>query len=222
MSKLRVLVACEESQTVCIEFRKRGHDAYSCDLKPCSGGHPEWHYERDIFEVIPMGWDMMIAHPPCTHLASSGAKHFEKKKIDGRQQQGIDFFMAFTKTNIPKVCIENPVGIMSTVYRNPDQIIQPYFFGHEAQKTTCLWLTGLPKLFHAKQPDLFNDKVTHVGKGEFHEFTSAKGVKKRMPMWYYKAFIPNNNEKALQSEERMVNRSFRFPLIAKAMADQWG
>jgi len=219
---MRVLIACEASQLMCMAFRAKGHEAFSCDLEESYGGHPEWHFKQDVLEVIDMGWDMMIAHPPCTHLAVSGAKHFEKKRADGRQQQGINFFMEFTKTNIPKVCIENPMGIMSTLYRKPDQIIQPYFFGHEAQKTTCLWLSNLPKLFHAKAPDLFNDTVTHVGKGEFHEFVSAKGVKKRMPMWYYKAFIPNDNEKALKSDERMVNRQFKFPLIAKAMAEQWG
>ncbi len=220
MSVKKVLIACEESQTVCKAFRELGHEAFSCDLKDCSGGHPEWHYKQDVLDVIGMGWDLMIAHPPCTHLASSGAKHFAKKIADGRQQSGIDFFMKFTQTNINRVCIENPVGIMSKLYRKPDQIIQPYRFGHPAQKTTCLWLKNLPKLeaTHHEAP-LFGESVD---KGEFHEFTSAKGVKKRMPMWYYKGFIPNNNEKAVAADERMVNRSFRFPLIAKAMAEQWG
>jgi hypothetical protein len=213
---MKVLVACEESQTVCKAFRSKGHEAYSCDLLPCSGGHPEWHFQQDIFEVIDMGWDLMIAHPPCTHLAVSGAKHFEKKKADGRQQQGIDFFMAFTKTNIPKVCIENPMGIMSTIYRKPDQIIHPYYFGDEAQKTTCLWLKGLKPLYHLKQPDLFSDAVTHVGKGDFYEFTSKSGVKKRQPMWFAKAFLNKDNS------NRAHERSFRFAGVAKAMAEQWG
>ncbi len=216
---MRVLIACEESQTMCIAFRERGHQAYSCDLKPCSGGYPEWHLECDIFNVLYNDWDMMIAHPPCTHLSSSGAKHFKKKIEDGRQQGAIDFFMKFTQTNIKKVCIENPVGVMSRIYRKPDQIIQPYRFGHAAQKTTCLWLKGLKKLHatHSEAP-LFGETVD---KGEFHEFITKKGKKKRMPMWYYRGFIHDDKEKALPSEERMVNRSFRFPLIAKAMAEQW-
>jgi site-specific DNA-cytosine methylase len=143
---MRVLVACEESQAVCIAFRERGHEAYSCDLLPCSGGHPEWHLKMDIFEVINEGWDMMIAFPPCTHLAVSGAAWFEQKRKDGRQKEGIDFFMSLTKTNIPKWVIENPIGIMSTRYRKPDQIIQPWQFGHGETKATCLWLNGLSKL----------------------------------------------------------------------------
>lgn len=143
---MRVLVACEESQAVTIEFRKLGHEAYSCDLLPCSGGHPEWHYQRDVFEVIDQGWDMMIAFPPCTHLAVSGAAWFEQKRKDGRQQQGIDFFMALTRTDIKHWAIENPIGIMSTLYRKPDQIIQPWQYGHGETKATCLWLNNLPKL----------------------------------------------------------------------------
>ena len=143
---MKVLIACEESQAVCLAFREGGHEAFSCDLLPCSGGHPEWHYQQDIFEVIDQGWDMMIAFPPCTHLAVSGARHFEQKRKDGRQQQGIDFFLKLAMTEIPKVALENPVGIMSTLYRKPDQIIQPWQFGHGETKATCLWLKNLPKL----------------------------------------------------------------------------
>lgn len=213
---MKILIACEASQIMCKAFRAKGHEAYSCDLEESYGGHPEWHFNQDVLEVIGMGWDMMIAHPPCTHLAVSGSRHFEKKRADGRQQQGIDFFMEFTKTKIPKVCIENPMGIMSTIYRKPDQIIHPYYFGDEAQKTTCLWLTGLPKLFHAKERDLFNDTITHVGKGEFYEFTTKKGIKKKQPMWFAKAFLKKDNS------DRALNRSFRYEGVAKAMADQWG
>jgi hypothetical protein len=144
---MRVLVACEESQAVCIEFRKLGHEAYSNDIQECSGGHPEWHLQMDVFEAIKLKeWDLMIAFPPCTHLAVSGAAWFEAKRKDGRQQRGIDFFMALTMTNIPKWAIENPIGIMSTFYRKPDQIIQPWQFGHGETKATCLWLNNLPKL----------------------------------------------------------------------------
>lgn len=144
---MRILAACEESQAVCIAFRLLGHEAYSCDILPCSGGHPEWHIQGDVLPVIAQGgWDMIIAFPPCTHLASSGARYFEEKRKDGRQQQGIDFFMEFTKAHCDKIAIENPVGIMSTYYRKPDQIIQPWMFGHGETKATCLWLKGLPRL----------------------------------------------------------------------------
>jgi site-specific DNA-cytosine methylase len=146
---MRVLVACEESQAVCIEFRKLGHEAYSCDLLPCSGGHPEWHIQDDVKRVLghPLDllWDLVIAFPPCTDLAVSGAKWFEEKRKDGRQQAAVDFFMMFA--NRPgKWAIENPIGIMSTLYRKPDQIIQPWQFGHGETKATCLWLNNLPKL----------------------------------------------------------------------------
>ena len=144
---MRILVACEESQAVTIELRRLGHDAYSCDVEPCSGGHPEWHLQQDVLPLLEReDWDMIIAFPPCTHLAVSGARYFEQKRKDGRQQQGIDFFMAFTNLFCPRVAIENPVGIMSTQYRKPDQIIQPWQFGHGETKATCLWLKGLPLL----------------------------------------------------------------------------
>jgi hypothetical protein len=141
----RVLIACEESQAVTIEFRRLGVEAWSCDVDPCSGGHPEWHIQGDVLHVLRDAWDMVIAFPPCTHLAVSGARHFASKRADGRQQAGIDFFMAFTKLNC-NWAIENPVGIMSTIYRKPDQIIQPWQFGHGETKATCLWLNGLPPL----------------------------------------------------------------------------
>lgn len=143
---MRVLVACEESQAVTVELRRLGHEAYSCDNEPCSGGHPEWHLQQDVLPLLCEQWDMVLAFPPCTHLAVSGARHFEAKRKDGRQQQGIDFFMAFTDLDCPKVAIENPIGIMSSHYRKPDQIIQPWQFGHGETKATCLWLKGLPKL----------------------------------------------------------------------------
>ena len=123
---MRVLVACEESQAVCKAFRKRGHEAYSCDLIPCSGGHPEWHIQVDALELLKMRWDLIIAHPPCTDLAVSGGRWFPEKILDGRQQASIDFFMAFVKADCPRIAIENPIGIMSTKYRKPDQIIHPW------------------------------------------------------------------------------------------------
>jgi site-specific DNA-cytosine methylase len=215
---MRILLACEESQSVCEEFRKIGHQAFSCDILECSGPNPEWHIQGDVLEVINQDWDLMIAFPPCTHLAVSGARHFEKKKQDGRQKEGIDFFMKIVNAPIPKIAIENPIGIMSKVYRKPDQIIQPYFFGDEAQKTTCLWLKNLPKLYHNKEVNLFDSNVTHVDKGEFFQWTSKDGKQKKQPMWYADAFKLHSLDGAMRSKLR----SKTFPGIAKAMANQWG
>tara|TARA_Y100000310_G_scaffold163049_1_gene162961 strand:- start:142 stop:825 length:684 start_codon:yes stop_codon:yes gene_type:complete len=214
--KLKILIACEESQAVTKEFRRKGHEAYSCDLLSCSGGHPEWHIKDDIMNIINDNWNMMIAFPPCTHLCSSGAAWFEEKRKDGRQQEGIDFFMNLINVPIERIAVENPVGIMSKLYRKPDQIIQPYYFGDEAKKTTCLWLKNLPKLFHNDKPNLFNDPVTHVGTGEFFEWKDGKtGKLKKQPKWYADAW-------KLPPEERAKVRSKTFPGIAKAMAEQWG
>ena len=141
----KILVACEESQAVTVELRHFGAEAYSCDIEPCSGGHPDWHIQSDVIPLLEGDWDMVIAFPPCTHLASSGARWFAEKRADGRQQAAIDFFMAFTRLECPWA-IENPVGIMSSHYRKPDQIIQPWMFGHGETKATCLWLNGLPQL----------------------------------------------------------------------------
>lgn len=142
----KVLIACEESQVVTIEMRNLGIEAYSCDILECSGGHPEWHIQKDVRMVLKQEWIMIIAFPPCTHLAVSGARWFKQKCGDGRQQQGIDFFMLFANSECNKVAIENPIGIMSSLWRKPDQIIQPYQFGHGEMKSTCLWLKGLPLL----------------------------------------------------------------------------
>ena len=143
---MRILVACEESQAVCKEMRRLGHEAYSCDIIPCSGGHPEWHLQVDALELLKMKWDMIIAFPPCTNLAVSGARYFREKQADGRQQASVEFFMQFVNADCKRIAIENPIGIMSTRYRKPDQIIQPWQFGHGETKATCLWLKGLPKL----------------------------------------------------------------------------
>ena len=147
---MKVLVACEESQEVCKAFRALGHEAYSCDIQECSGGHPEWHILGDVIPLLAEKWDMILAFPPCTDLAASGARWFAQKRADGRQQRSIDFFSQFTKVDCPRVAIENPIGIMSKIYRKPDQIIQPYQFGHGVSKKTCLWLKGLPKLTPTK------------------------------------------------------------------------
>ena len=158
---MRVLVACEESQEVCKAFRELGHEAYSCDIEPCSGGKPEWHLQVDALELLKMQWDMILAFPPCTDLAVSGAKWFKEKRADGRQQRSIDFFMRFANADCPRIAIENPVGIMSTGWRKPDQIIQPWMFGHRETKKTCLWLKGLPPL---KPTDIVDGREQRVWK----------------------------------------------------------
>lgn len=142
---MRVLLACEESQVVCKEFRALGHEAYSCDILKPSGGHPEWHIQDNVLNHL-NGWDLIIAFPPCNDLAVSGARWFKEKQADGRQQRSIEFFMEFVNAPCEKIAIENPIGIMSSQYRKPDQIIQPWQFGHGETKATCLWLKGLPKL----------------------------------------------------------------------------
>lgn len=208
---MKILVACEESQAVTKAFRARGHEAYSCDIIPCSGGRPEWHIQGDVLPLLKEKWDMVIAFPPCTHLAVSGAKHFVKKREDGRQREAIEFFMEFINIDCDKVVVENPVGIISGKYIGkhfPDlqeafnfplkfsQKIQPWEFGHEAQKTTCLWLKGVPLLKPTKI----------VGKGEMHTTPSGK----TLPKWYSNC------------GNRKINRSKTFQGIADAMADQWG
>ena len=193
---MRVLVACEYSGAVRDAFIKLGHDAVSCDLLPTDVPGP--HHQGSVLDILDDGWDMMIAFPPCTHLAVSGARWFAAKRADGRQQQGIDFFMALANANIPKIAIENPVGIMSTEWRKPDQIVQPWQYGHEATKTTCLWLKGLPEL----------TPTNVVGKVARHVTKSGRSL----PEWYN---LP-------PSEDRWKIRSKTFQGIADAMADQWG
>lgn len=141
---MRILVACEESQAVTIAFRQLGHEAYSCDILNCSGGKPEWHIKDKIQNHLNKNWDLIVAFPPCTHLCVSGARWWKNKQKE--QQEAIEFFYEIVNSNCEKICIENPIGIMSTVYRKPDQIIQPWMFGHGEVKSTCLWLKGLPKL----------------------------------------------------------------------------
>lgn len=205
---MKILVACEESQAVTIELRKLGHEAYSCDILESSGGYPEWHLQQDVLPLLKLeDWDMIIAFPPCTHLAVSGAPWFAAKRADGRQQQGIDFFTEFINAKCDKVIIENPIGIMSTLWRKPDQIIQPWQYGDEFQKSTCLWLKGVPLL---QSTDI-------VGKGEFKTWIDKKsGKTKRQALWFFEAL-----QKAKTPTERSRLRSKTFPGIAKAMAVQW-
>lgn len=211
---MKVLIACEESQAVTKEFRKLGHEAFSCDILPCSGGHPEWHFQQDVFEVIDKGWDLMIAHPPCTFLAVSGARWLYNK--DGtpneerfyNQKQALDFVEMLMNAKIDKIAIENPISVISSAIRKPDQIIQPYMFGDSASKSTCLWLKNLPLL----------EPTNIVSKGEFFEFKDRKtGKMKKQPMWYYEAL-----QQAKTPQERRTLRSKTFKGIAEAMANQWG
>lgn len=197
----KILIACEESQAVTNEMRKLGIEAYSCDIEPCSGGHPEWHIQSDVIPLLKEEWDMIIAFPPCTHLAVSGAAWFKQKQQDGRQQQGIDFFMQFVNINCFYVAIENPVGIMSTIWRKPDQIIQPFEYGDPFSKKTCLWLKNLPPLV----------PTNIVEKGEQVRYASGKS----MPKWYA-------DLRGLLAKTRKTLRSRTFNGIAKAMALQWG
>lgn len=219
---MNVLIACEESQRVCCAFREKGHNAFSCDIQEPSGGHPEWHIQGDVLEVlnptealccgrirkavafttmdgiphiIPDRWDLIIAHPPCTHLAVSGARWFKEgvKPIE-LQDEAADFFMKFINADCEKICVENPVCIMSTRYRKPSQIINPYQFGHPEQKKTCLWLKGLPLL---RETDNVKEEMMKLPKKErtrIHWLGSGK------------------------SKER----SKTYTAIAKAMAEQWG
>jgi site-specific DNA-cytosine methylase len=145
LTSLKVLVACEYSATVRDAFRALGHDAWSCDLLP-TDGDPEWHLMGDVLEVIEDGWDLMIAHPPCTDLSVSGARHFAAKIADGRQQRALDFVQLLMDAPIERIAIENPISVISSKIRKPDQIIQPWQFGHGETKATCLWLKNLPKL----------------------------------------------------------------------------
>ena len=203
---MRVLVACEESQAVTKELRRLGHEAYSCDVQECSGGHPEWHLQQDVIPLLAEPWDMIIAFPPCTDLAVSGARHFAKKRADGRQQRSIEFFMRFANVDCPKVAIENPIGIMSSHYRKPDQIIQPYQFGDHARKSTCLWLKGLPKLI----------PTNIVDPGEIVRGGFSVGASLNYARDENGKIIPWNDPRTAKI------RSKTFPGIARAMAEQWG
>ena len=141
---MRVLVACEESQVVTNAFRKRGHEAFSCDLQECSGGHPEWHFQQDVFEVIDMGWDLMIAHPPCTYISYAGTASWNNEGRVFKRLEALNFFAKLWTAPIDKICLENPKSCASPVVAKYTQEIQPYYFGDEYQKTTWLWLKNLP------------------------------------------------------------------------------
>jgi len=205
---MKILIACEESQEVAIRMREKGHEAYSCDILPCSGGHPEWHLQKDVAELLREKWDMIIAFPPCTYLTATGNRWYNIESYDKKalqrhkhRQDAIKFFMMFADASCPRIAIENPVGIMSTEWRKPSQIIQPYMFGDAVEKKTCLWIKGMPLL----RP------TNWVEPPERMRFKSGK----TMPRWYAEAFH-------MPKAERAKLRSKTFPGIAQAMADQWG
>lgn len=221
---MNILVACEESQRVCMAFREKGHRAFSCDIIECSGGHPEWHIQQDVIPLlngccefmtcdgkvhkIDSRWDMIIAFPPCTYLCVTGNAWFNIQKYGDKAKQryvdrykAIVFFMQFALADCERIVIENPVGIMSTAYRKPNQIIQPYMFGDEFEKKTCLWIKGLFPLVPSNEVKPSERKVFDSGKS--------------MAAWYAELWrLPKN--------ERAKLRSQTFPGIAKAMAEQWG
>ena len=221
---MNVLIACEESQRVCTAFRERGHEAYSCDVQECSGGHPEWHYMGDVVPIlngncqfVTMGgqkvkivgqWDMIIAFPPCTYLTVTGNSWFDINKYGDKAKQrykdryrAIVFFMRFALANCNKIVIENPIGIMSTAYRKPEQIIHPYMFGDADRKATCLWIKGVNNLV-----------PTDIVEPTIIRYKNGKGSDSPWHM----------NTMSLSSSERSKARSKTFPGIAKAMAEQWG
>ena len=221
---MKILVACEESQAVTIELRNLGHEAYSCDILECSGGHPEWHIIQDVLPLldgdcefhtvdgaehkIAGKWDMIIAFPPCTYLTVTGNRWFNVERYGEKaiqrhkdREDAVKFFMAFANADCPRIAIENPVGIMSSAWQKPNQIINPYEFGDPFEKKTCLWLKGIPEL----KPTNIVDKPPRK------HFNSGKS----MPAWYAEAWH-------LPKEERAKLRSKTFPGIAKAMAEQWG
>ena len=219
---MKVLVACEESQTVCKAFRERGHEAYSCDIQEPSGGHPEWHILGDAIAALNGGvittmdgkqhhvgkWDLLIAHPPCTYLTVTGNRWFNEERYGEKARQrkelrneAANFFMSFINADVDKIAVENPIGYMSTVYQKPSQIIHPYMFGDPARKATCLWLKGLTKL---TPTDIVEPVVIH--------YQNGNGTDNPWHMDTLK--LPPN--------ERAKARSKTFPGIAAAMAEQWG
>jgi hypothetical protein len=214
---MKILIGCEESQAVTIAFRNKGHEAYSCDIQECTGGHPEWHFKQNIFDVIGAGkWDMLIAFPPCTYLSFAGNAYFDINKYGYKAIErwhnrinAMKFFMDLYNTNIKHIAIENPMGFPFTAFRKPDQTIEPYFFGDSDKKRTCLWLQNLPKLLHNYNDTLFDTK-THVDKPD-PIYIGKKGQK------YYITDSLSGN-----SKESKIQRSKTFPGIAKAMAEQWG
>ena len=201
---MKVLVACEESQRVCIELRKLGHEAFSCDILPCSGGHPEWHIQDDVLKHLNDGWDLMIAHPPCTYLSRAGARWLHQKGTINQERyvkglEAKDFFLKLLSANIPKIAIENPTPLKIYLLPKHTQVIQPYMFGHKFSKKTLLWLKNLPEL---KATDLIEDYSPFL--------PSNTGGKKRGQKFKIKNVVRDQKE-----------ASKTFQGIAQAMSKQW-
>ena len=219
---MRILVACEFSGIVRDAFAARGHDAWSCDVLPTE--RPGKHIQGDVLRELADGWDLMIAHPPCTHLAVSGARHFPAKRADGRQQRAADFFMALVNAPIPRIAVENPVCIMSRRYRKPDQIIQPWQFGHREAKATCLWLKNLPPLQGTKTilPETYGCKCrarfpVSLGKYGCPNCHGDHGAAKLI----FDNQTPSGRNGLGPSPTRAQDRSRTYTGIAEAMAQQW-
>ena len=219
---MKILVACEESQAVTIELRKLGHEAYSCDIEPCSGGHPEWHLQMDVTQLLKMKWDMIIAHPPCTYLTTCGNRAYSLKfnsqeKVNARikeREKAFNFFMEFVNADCDKIAIENPQGFVNTHYRKPDQTVHPYYFAESKgdkenyyQKKTCFWLKGLPKL----------EPTNALPKPEPMYICQGEKSKGKEIGWCEGMRNTKGGQKG-----RAKARSKTFPGIAKAMAEQWG
>ena len=201
---MKVLVACEESQAVTKELRKLGHEAYSCDIIPCSGGHPEWHIQVDARELLKMKWDMIIAHPPCTYLTNAGAVRTRVKgeiqpERYAKAMEAKSFFMQFYNADCPRIAVENPTPMKIVGLPPYTQAIQPYQFGHHYSKRTCLWLKGLPKLVPTEIIDRHEPYVNGGFKDAHGNYLKFQGRKER----------------------DQLTRSKTFPGIAKAMAEQW-
>jgi len=211
---MKVLVACEESQAVTIELRKLGHEAYSCDIEPCSGGHSEWHLQQDVTPLLKQQWDMIIAFPPCTYLTSAGTRHYSlrvnsEEKVKARiaqREKAVEFFLLFANADCEKIIIENPMGYINTHFRKPDQTIHPYYFGDNVKKRTCLWLKNVPNL---KPTDMLPPpEPIYISQGE-----KSKGKK----IGWCEGIRGVKGDQAGRSKAR----SKTFPGIAKAMAEQW-
>jgi hypothetical protein len=203
---MKVLVACEYNQVVTKAFRERGHEAYSCDLLPTEG-NPAWHIQDDVLKHLDDGWDLMIAHPPCTYLTWAGTRHWNAPDRYKKRVEAIKFFVAFAEAPINRICIENPLGIMSQVYREPDQVIHPYYFGDAEMKRTCLWLKNLPNLVYQLKDDLFA-VATATRKPEPTSIDNT-------PTHHKRYFTDSRIRDAGQ-------RAKTFQGIAQAMAFQWG
>lgn len=215
MRRLKILAACEASGRIVKAFRERGHDAWSCDIKPTYGEYPQYHLQQDVTPLLDEKWDCIISFPPCTDLSASGARYWPEKQRDGRQKLAIEFFMKFVKSPCKHKSIENSRGIMSGEYRLPDQIIHPWYFGDPYLKMTCLWLFGLPKLIYMEQDGLFGEKKTIVEPIAHWHSGATRGGK-------LKDGTRRKSKLKTAKKYKSDDRAETFSGIANAMAEQWG